>query len=124
MSPGCTVTPPSSFSMTRSGALSTNVQVGSLAVPVFGSSVTTGMKLLPETVPWLQTSVTPPGNGSSTVTSKVMATIWPGFNVSRVTLTISPLAVAVSAARPDTAIPASRPPSSPATAAMAVTSTS
>src|ERR1043165_8662690 len=63
MSPPTTLTPPSLLRIDKSGAASRGVRVGSLRVPVRGSSVGTVVKPVPDTKPWLEMLFTPAGMG-------------------------------------------------------------
>src|SRR5262249_39797595 len=58
------------------------VRVGSAVPPTAGSSVRTLAKLLPETVPWLET-VWPPVYGLLTVGWNLMGMPWPACTVPR-----------------------------------------
>src|ERR1051325_8078143 len=79
-------------SSTASGGLfglTTGVTVGSPGAAVSGSSVRTAPKLLPETVPWLETCVVLVGDiGLLIVTWKVMVTLSPAGIVPMLRLTL------------------------------------
>src|SRR5262245_10164706 len=66
------------------------VQVGSVAPPTVGSSVMTLLKLLPETVPGLQTLITPAGTGLLPVTWNIIVMLLPAGRVPRAWLIVSP----------------------------------
>ena len=83
--PGATEAPPSDFVSARFGRRSMGVSVGSLGATVSGSSVTTGEKLVPLTVPWFDTCATSPVNGSLTRARNTTVRLLPVGRVPRMT---------------------------------------
>src|SRR5438552_5696194 len=87
---GMTVRPRPFLLMTRSGAASSGVRVGSFGAGVVGSSVTTVLKLEPEMVPWLEMKLTPAGIGGPLISArKTISRRWPLGSVPIVTETLS-----------------------------------
>src|SRR5215467_6197176 len=66
------------------------VQVGSLAVPVVGSAVSTGLNPVPVIVPWLQTCCVPAGTELLIVTWNIIVIDLPAGSVPRLWLIVSP----------------------------------
>lgn len=88
--PYSTWVPSSCLSIPRSGAASRGERVGSLGVPVSGSSVSTVVKPEPETVPWLEMLFTPAGMGGLFIKAlKTMMRRLPAGSVPMLTETAS-----------------------------------
>ena len=90
-SPGSTFSPFSSVTLfveVSSGVTVSGVMVASVSPGTTGSSVTTSASWLLDTVPWLETELTPAGKGSLMVTWKEIVTELPPGIVPTSTLTL------------------------------------